>query len=293
MSILQDPLAALRQAEWYLDNSALEVFAGAFDLAAGNLCRQTVEQVLLIICHFSSMPRHRYLRFDGTLRTSGELLRALDRHVEPSRTTHWVTAAQCGSRIHKLVRVRRTIAKWARILNEPSHFSIRARRTDANSLRKFIGVAQSWFDEKDKNVLVAIVNDVLSKGRFVAALGPEPLNIPQIRTRVVVRATDIGRNTDGKLTMTSAVPHAIISKRIPVRGRWPRVPVFLESTGDIAIGVEWINRHGNHIDVRDLRNVIAALSTTEQDRFALSRRLKRLGITLHYELADTPPVSVP
>jgi hypothetical protein len=160
-------------------------------------------------------------------------------------------------------------------------------------LRQFVGVAQPWFDEKDKNVLVAILNDAISRGRFVAELGPEPLNIPHIRTRVVLKAADIGRNSDGNLTTSCAVPHAVTSRRIPLRGRWPRMPVFLEGTGDIGITIEWVNRHGHRIDLRDFRNVLVGLSTTEEDRLALARRLKRLGIVVRYGMTESPPPAAP
>jgi len=45
MSILQDPISALAQAEWYLDHSDQELFPGAFEIAAGNICRQTLEKL--------------------------------------------------------------------------------------------------------------------------------------------------------------------------------------------------------------------------------------------------------
>ncbi|WP_291982715.1 hypothetical protein [Luteitalea sp.] len=71
------------------------------------------------------------------------------------------------------------------------------------------------------------------------------------------------------------------------------MPVFLEGTGDIGITIEWVNRHGHRIDLRDFRNVLVGLSTTEEDRLALARRLKRLGIVVRYGMTESPPPAAP
>ena len=60
MSLLQHPLRALDQVEWYLDSPDKEQFPGAFLLAAGNLARQVLEQVLFILAFYSGMPRNKF-----------------------------------------------------------------------------------------------------------------------------------------------------------------------------------------------------------------------------------------
>jgi len=278
MSILQDPLAALRQAEWYLDHASDELFPGAFELAAGNLCRQTVEQALLIVCCFSGMPQTRYVRPGGRLRAAGALIEELRKTEQTSGKSYWVRAARCGSRIGKFVRVRRTIAKWARILNEPSHFSVRNRRLCDAELRQFVAIAHGWFDDKDKNTLVAILNQVVSQGRYTAVLGPEPDNLPGIHQRVVVTAADLKRTPEGAVTLRVEIPHVIVSKRHAPRGRWPRVPVLIERTGDISIGFQLVTKRGKPVKTGTLEDVFRSLASTKGERAYLVRRMKELGL---------------
>ena len=282
MSILQDPVAALRQAKWYLDHSSEELFPGAFELAAGNLCRQVVEQALLIVCCFPGMPETKYVRRGAQLRTAGALLKELGKFDTTSGESYWTRAAKRGSRIRKFVRARRSIAKWARILNEPSHFSITNRRLSDSELRQFAQTARDWFDEKDKNVLVAIVNQIISRGKYTAVLGPEPANIPGIEQRVVVTAADLKRTAEGSLTLGVEVPHLIVSKRQVHRGRWPQLPVLIESTGDISIGVQLVTKRGQPVHLGALKDIIESLGSTRGERAYLVRRMRELGLTLQF-----------
>src|SRR3972149_1439470 len=170
MGILQDPVKALGQADWYLKNQQLEKFPGAFELAAGNLCRQTLEQVLFILCFYSGMPQSHYLRGDRSLRTAGRLLDALDLVASRSRSDYWSRARRRGPRIAKFARLRRTLRMWQRILNEPSHFSLKFRRVDTQFLQSFISRAGSTFDDLARHLLIAGINEVFSGGRFRANL---------------------------------------------------------------------------------------------------------------------------
>jgi hypothetical protein len=79
MGLLQNPQQSLKQATWYLDHSGEETLTGAFELAAGNLCRQTLEQVLFVLCFYSGMPPAYYLKKGRSLRTAGELFQQLKR----------------------------------------------------------------------------------------------------------------------------------------------------------------------------------------------------------------------
>lgn len=282
MSILQDPVGALRQAEWYLDHSSEELFPGAFELAAGNLCRQVVEQALLIVCCFSGMPETKYVRRRARLRTAGALLEELGKFDTTSGESYWTRAAKRGSRIRKFVRARRSIAKWARILNEPSHFSITNRRLSDSELRQFVQTARDWFDEKDKNVLVTIVNQIISRGKYTAVLGPERANIPGIEQRVVVTAADLKRTPEGSLTLGVEVPHLIVSKRQVHRGRWPQLPVLIESTGDISIGVQLVTKRGQPVRLGTLKDIIESLGSTRGEHAYLVRKMRELGLTLQF-----------
>ena len=77
MGLLQDPVSSLDQARWYLSNKQFEKFPGAFELAAGNLCRQILEQILFILCFFSTMPKNKFIKPDRKLKTAWNLYEQL------------------------------------------------------------------------------------------------------------------------------------------------------------------------------------------------------------------------
>lgn len=123
MGLLQDPVKAIEQAEWYLDNANLEKFPGAFELAAGNICRQTLEQILFILCFFSNMPSNRYFKTNKRiLRTGGEMLEALNKVDTTSGKKYWEMSRKRGPRIQKFARYPRSLKVWLKLLNEPSLF---------------------------------------------------------------------------------------------------------------------------------------------------------------------------
>jgi hypothetical protein len=228
------------------------------------------------------MPETKYVRRGARLRTAGALLEELEKFDTTSGESYWTRHAKRGSRIRKFVRARRSIAKWARILNEPSHFSITNRRLSDSELRQFVQTARDWFDEKDKNVLVAIVNQIISRGKYTAVLGPERANIPGIEQRVVVTAADLERTAEGSLTLGVEVPHLIVSKRQVHRGRWPQLPVLIESTGDISIGVQLVTKRGQPVRLGTLKEIIESLGSTRGERAYLVRRMRELGLTLQF-----------
>src|SRR5438876_974874 len=104
MSLLQSPVAALAQIEWYLDNRQLEKFPGAFLLSAGNLCRQVVEQILFILAFYSRMPKEKYMKANFRLKMAGEILSALRDTCPGSNKNYFAAARQQGSRIRKFAR---------------------------------------------------------------------------------------------------------------------------------------------------------------------------------------------
>lgn len=283
MSLLQDPLAAVAQVEWYLNNTPLERFPGAFELAAGNLCRQTVEQALFIVCFFSGMPRENFTRPDRTLRPGGALLRHLDKKDPGSNRLYWTLAARRGQRIRDLVRHRGSLKRWARTLNEPSHFSPRYRKVTAQMLRGFIPEARKWFVQSDHVLVVAIVNDVMSRGRFRAILGPDPTNIPGLQQTIVVKASNLTRTADGKLGLGTPVKNfTVISANDIPRGRWPSNPVVVQNTSGFSFHLRMITRRGTPIDLTSVETIIRSLAVTVGERSYLSRRLKQLGFGIKF-----------
>ena len=98
MSILQDPVRALNQIEWYLSNRDSECFPGAFLLAAGNLCRQVLEQVLFVLAFYSGLPRNKYLSRNGQMHQAGHILKKLRQRDSTSGKTYFQLARDRGPR---------------------------------------------------------------------------------------------------------------------------------------------------------------------------------------------------
>lgn len=283
MGLLQDPIKALDQAEWYLDNAGLEQFPGAFELAAGNLCRQTLEQALFILCFFSGMPRNRYLRPNRTLQTAGSLLTALN--GEPTRGLKYIgLARRAGPCIRRLARWPRSLARWQRELNEPSHFATRFRAVGERQLREFVRFGRSLLDGNDKYLIVAVANEIFSGGRFRAVLGPEPVNMPGIMATLVVGPSGLRRNKDGVIGLGSprVKIHVISETEIP-RGPWPRNTIVLvQHTAGMSFNAQLVTKHGDPIDLTSAETVIASFAKSEGQRRYVKGHLRRLGFDVHF-----------
>lgn len=277
MGLLQDPVASLEQASWYLENSHLEKFPGAFELAAGNLCRQTLEQVLFILCFYSSMPVNKYLKSDRTMHVAGRLLKELKRCKGSSKKTYYQIARSRGSRIRKFAKQPRTLDKWRRILNESSHFSTNFRKVDKSTLDAFINLAKTWFDDKDKYLIVGALNEIFSNGRVWATLDAD--NIPGICQQTIVSANNLERTPDGRLALRGP-EHSffvISSTEIP-RGRWPKMPVLIQHSVGITLGIQFVNKYKKPINISSMSSIIESFSSTKGQRRYLSQCLNRLGI---------------
>ncbi len=290
MSLLQDPIRALAQAEWYLGHANEELFPGAFEVAAGNICRQTLEQALLVACFFSGMPRARFVKMDGRLHTAGRLLSELGKIDQAIGQSYWVAAGRRGSRIRKITRRRNELHRHARLLNEPSHFSLRYRAVGSATIRQFIELGRLVFDSHDGSLLVAILNDVLSHGRFTATLGPEPENTPCIMRTTVVTAHDLGVQADGRLALlTREESFAVASSENVPRGQWPRVPIIVEHSAGIQLGTQFITRRGHPVDMSNFGTLLRSIATTRGERSYLRGRLRKLG----FEIEFGKPTGVP
>jgi hypothetical protein len=294
MSLLQDPLAEIDQAIWYLDNKKREQFPGAFELAAGNLCRQILEQVLFLLCVFSGMDRKRFLRRDRNLKVAGQLISELNQKEPNSKRSYWELARRRGPRIRKFARFPQTLRKWQHILNEPSHYSTKFRIVDEVSLRSFLQIAHNWFDDKDGTLLVAALNEILSDGRITATLNNDTGNTPGICEKVIMTAHNLtGSPSEGlKFTGPQRAILVLSGTEIP-RGRWPRVPVLVQHTR-MSIGAEFVTKRGIPINLGNFEEIMQALSTTAGERSYLSRRLRTLGfeITFIKERVTSPQRTV-
>ena len=283
MGLLQDPIAALNQADWYLKNSNLEQFPGAFELAAGNICRQTLEQVFFILCFFSGMPKNKYMKTDKTLRTVFHMFEQLGKLETTSGKTYWELARRRGPRIRKFARKPRTLNKWRKILNESAHFSSKFRSLDSSSINLFISIARKLFDDKDKYLLVGALNEIFSSGRVWATLAQDSDNTPGICWQVVVSANNLEfTSEDGFSLLAPEKSFLVISSNNIPRGRWPQVPVLVQNSAGISIGTQLVNKRGQPIDIRNMEGILRSFSSTSGERSYLSRRLHQLGLDIKF-----------
>src|SRR6266487_4605483 len=109
MSLLQNPVAALHQVEWYLDNRHLEKFPGAFLISAGNLSRQLLEQILFILAFYSEVPRDKYMKANYQLRTAHQILYSLCETCPGLGGNYLAKARLRGKRIRKFARFPRSL----------------------------------------------------------------------------------------------------------------------------------------------------------------------------------------
>lgn len=281
MGLLQDPVASLDQARWYLNNKDLEKFPGAFELAAGNLCRQTLEQMLFILCFFSTMPKNKFIKQDRTLKTAWNLYDQLKKTKPNTNKTYFQIARTRGDRIRKFATKPRTLDKWRKLLNESSHFSTKHRKLDESVLGEFIDYANTIFDEKDKYLIVAALNEIFSKGRVRAILGNDEENTPGILIQSVVGIKDINRTSEGGITLTgpSHNLHVLSSTEVP-RGRWPNAPVLVQHSVGISLNFQLVKKDRNPVNISSTEALLNSFSSTPVETRRLIRRLKKIGFNV-------------
>lgn len=298
MSLLQHPVRALDQIDWYLENSALEKFPHAFELAAGNLSRQLLEQVLFILAFYGDLPAHRYLRRDRRLQTAGRILDALLSRG-PAGEDYVRTAAARGSRIKKFARLRRRLRRWLRLLNEPSHYrNPAARRTlTREELSAFSHAMRQVFDENDSYLLIGAVNEIGSRGRVRAELGPEPGCYPHVVGKAVVRIRNLAL-INGTLGFTApSMPLRVVpaDREVSLR-RWSMMLVVQHSkVPDLRI--QMVTERGQPIDLSSLSATLMSIAPTKELQRKLHRRLRRIGCRIsedgHEWTIELPAATAP
>jgi hypothetical protein len=283
MGLLQDPLKALEQAEHYLDNQAEEKFPGAAVLSAGTLCRQTLEQILFILCFYSRMPQNRYLRDDRSLKVAGQLLTELGRKDTATGRTFWKLARARGPRIRKFARQPRVLKAWQKKLNEAAHFTVQNRTVDTDFLRGFIGKMRPQFDAKDINLIIAAINELFSGGRVTATLSDDADNIVGVQRKVVVTA-DMLDLENGNLTLrTNEDAFLVISNTEVPKGPWPKRLVLPTDCDGMQISAQFVTRKGEPVDLRTFGTILSSLGRTKGQRAAVTRRTKQLGLEVKWE----------
>ncbi len=279
MSILQNPIKLIEQAEEYLFSSAPGKFPEAREIAAGNLCRQVLEQILFILCFYSRMGCRNFVRPDRSLMNAGKLLRELDRFDSKTGKNYWQLARESSPRIAKFGRKPATLRKWGRLLNEPSHFSLAFRRVSSGTLLKFVSFAKGLFDERDWHLITVAINELFSNGKYVAQIGNDPQHTPGILFRAVATAKNLTRESNGAISFRGPeLSFMVIPADSIPRGRWPKLPVMIQGSNNIAIMVQLMNRNGNRIDMSSLKTLINTLADTEHQKRYVVSRLRRIGI---------------
>lgn len=277
MGLLQNPLKALDQAEHYLDNQAEDKFPGAAVLSAGTLCRQTLEQILFILCFYSRMAKNRYLRPDRSVKVAGQLLNELGGRDTVTGKTYWELARARGPRIRKFARQPRVLKAWQKKLNEPAHFTVQNRTVGVEYLRDFIGKVRPLFDAKDINLIIAAINELFSGGRVIATLSNDADNIPGVQSKVVVTA-DMLRLENGKLSLRpKAEKFLVISDTEVPKGVWPK-RLVLPMHCAIRMGARCVTRSGEFVDLTNFKTILSSLGRTKGQRAAVTRRFRELGL---------------
>jgi hypothetical protein len=291
MALLQDPIKSLDQARWYLENIELERFPGAFDLAAGNLCRQTLEQALFILCFYSGVPRQKYVRSDRTLKTAGTLVKQLDT-VEPSTgKSYWDVARGRCAHVAALAKRERNWKRWARVLNEPSHFSLQFRKVRGDSHTLFVKFAGNVFDARHQSLIIAAVNVLFSRGKMWVVLDGKDAR-PFVYRRQVVRMKHFTHDDSGRLSLsTPEMPIKIISNDEVPAGPWPHALVFPRTCVDVGLGARLVTPKGDPIDLSSFKATIESFATTSAQRAALQRRFKQLGYELQFKGSESDGVN--
>lgn len=225
MSLLQNPIHVVDQIEWYLDNGEQEKFPGSFLLAAGNLSRQLLEQVLFILAFYGGVPRNRYMKPGHRLKMAKDVQDALGATDSASGLTYLENARLRGPRIAKFAKLHRSFNRWRDLFNEPSHFRNPAakRRTREHHISGFATRMKTVLDARDCHLIVAAINEIRSKGRFTAILGNDEACSPGIHCDSIVTPSNIVLQ-NGQLTLAAPVStFRVVPDDHEIPHRWPKV----------------------------------------------------------------------
>lgn len=280
MSLLQSPQRVVRQIVWYVDNPRLESFPGAFLLAAGNLSRQLLEQILFILAFYSGMPRTKYLKGNSHLRMSRRIVEELSSSDPSTGLTYFQLAKRRGPRIAKFAWHPRSLERWLRLLNEPSHFRnpAAARRTREQHIREFVRRVSVMLDPLDDHLINAAVNEIKSGGTIRAILANDQANTPGVRVTSVIAPSAL-RLKAGRLSLR--VPAARVQvvpddKEVPIR--WRNRVILVQHARGMHMEFNMVTKSGAPIDLSSVNALLASFQRTPEDQRALRTTLRRLGL---------------
>lgn len=285
MPLLQDPIKAIEQIEWYIDSQAQEHFPGAYLLAAGNLCRQVLEQILFILAFYSGMPQPYYIKTNHDLRTADKVFLALQRIDPDSGKKYLEIARSKGRRIRKFARWPLMLNKWRKQFNEPSHFRNPAtsRNIEEAEIRDFIGKMKKTFESKDSFLITAAVNEILSRGKIKAELSNDPENTPGILVTHIITPNSL-TVSDGNLVLKSPTGEIQVvpdDKEVPLR--WSSRIIVVQHSFGMRMNFRFVGEDEKPIDISNIRMILLSLARTPEGRNRLVKRLKKLGINVKFE----------
>lgn len=285
MSLLQNFDRTLDQIEWFLSNSRLERYPGAFLSVAGNLCRQVLEQIQFVLAFYSGLPRSEYLRPDGGLKTAGTVWNALNRENQATGRTFFEEARRRGSRIRKFARNPRSLKKWRLEFNEPSHFLNPAtnRKMKERHIRLFVSRIRELVDPLDNFLVLAAVNEMRTQGKVLATLGEEPENVPGIQTTVIIKPSGLILE-DGRLALSSRVRSSIrvLNEVQEECMRWSTGVSIISGAIGFRLNFMVLTEDGIPVDLSTLHSIIGSLMSTPDGRRKTISRLKRLGLKVKF-----------
>lgn len=285
MSLLQNPIKALDQIDWYLANQEVENFPGAFLLAAGNLSRQVLEQVLFILAFYSGMPTSKYMKPSMRLKMAGEVTSAL-RQVNPTSGRTYIEEARRRSpRIRKFARYWRSFDKWRDEFNEPSHFRNPAARriTREGNVKDFSRRLRALFDPVDAYLITAAVNELLSRGKIRAIIADDEKSTPGAAVDLVVDVKNVGRDENGGLALLSPkLPVRVIPDTEEVPLCRSRAVILVQHSTGMMLQGHFVTPTGEPVDLSSLQTMLQSFMKTESGRDRLRRRLRKLGYTIEW-----------
>lgn len=193
MSLLQDPKRVVEQIEWYMQNKQFEKFAGGFSIAAGNLCRQLIEQILFIVSFYGELPKEKYITNDDKIKSPFNIINELKLKDKNMDVTYIEKAANKGKRIKKFSDKLNDFDSWRKLFNESSHFRnpIRVKRMEDEDVIKFLNSMKRIIDDKDCHLLTAAINEIKSNGKIKAVLCNDEDNTPGISQEVILGPKNI------------------------------------------------------------------------------------------------------
>lgn len=283
MSLLQHPLRSIEQIEWYLENKQFEAFPGAFLLAAGNLARQVLEQIVFIIAFYSGMPTNKYLKTSNKLCVLGKILPALQETDPISGLRYIELARRRGPRIRKLTRLPRSLERWRKLFNEPSHFSNPAtiKNIKEKHIRNFANHFSSIFEDVDGYLITAAVNEIRSNGTVKAILSSDVNNVPGVQCDLVVTHNNFKLHNCQLILKMPTIPVTIVPANKEVPYRWSNQVVLVQHSHGMQIGFRVITESGTPVNLTNMQTVISSFLADDVSRDRLIKRFKKLGLSIN------------